>query len=106
MGVSEAEVVLIGQEVKSINKCVPFCCGFLGAYLYCLCNCIFCCSCRQKVVYTLYEVHLIGYENILRLIQACPNLVLLRLRVKDNYLGEQKAVVLEEALKIGSVKRF
>jgi hypothetical protein len=94
------------MEVKSVNKCVPFCCGFLFAYLYCLCNCIFCCNCRQKVIYTLHEVHLLGYENIVRLIQACPNLIVLRMKVNDNALSEPKAAVLEEALKMGSVKRF
>jgi hypothetical protein len=99
-------VVLVGQEVKSVNRCVPFCCGFVGAYLYCLCNCLFCCSCRQKVVYNLYEVHQIGYENVLRLVQACPNLVVLKLRVRDNTLNQSKAAVLEDALKIGTVKRF
>lgn len=104
--VSEAEIVLQGMEVKSINKCVPFCCGFLFAYLYCLCNCIFCCNCRQKVIYTLYEVHQLGYENVLRLVQSCPNLIIIKMRVRDNYLNEAKAIVLEKALSLGNVKRF
>lgn len=106
MRVTEAEIVLLGMEVKSINKCVPFCCGFLFAYIYCFCNCLCCCKCRQKVIYTLYEVHQLGYENIVRLVQACPSLIILKMRVRDNSLGEAKAIVLEEALKMGGVKRF
>lgn len=104
--VREAEIHLNGIEVKRVNRCVPFCCGFLFAYLYCLCNCLFCCNCRQKVIFTLYEVHQLGYENITRLLQACPNLIVLRLTVKDNNLNEAKAAVLAEALKIGNVKRL
>ena len=96
----------MGIKVKEVNICVPFCCGFLGAYLYCLCNFLFCCSCRQKVVYSVFEVNLIGYENIVRLMQACPSLIVLKLKVKDNCLNEPKAIVLEQALRIGSVKRF
>ena len=102
----EADVNLTGIEVKRVNRCVPFCCGFLFAYIYCLCNCLFCCNCRQKVIFTLYEVHQLGYENIARLLQACPNLIVLRLTVKDNNLNEAKAAVLAEALKLGNVKRL